>query len=437
MGVFAYSPDELLGTVESVDTSTVIIKVENDDKLRGLQVNHLISIQSSKVGQHLIGLVSKIIRKSAYSDPAADTISELGFNIIKVILIGTHFDRDGDKENVFRRSLATIPTINAECHLIHGDRLKQFMQAISSIPEGEDAVSLQIGHYSIDEDATAWLNGNKLFQRHAVIVGSTGSGKSWCVAKILEQVASLKSADAILFDIHGEYSPLQGENFSHFKVAGPNDNICDGILFLPYLLLTYEEMLSLMLDRSDSNAPNQAMMFSNAVIDGKKSFLHSIGNLEMEANITLDSPVPYCLDALLGSLKEKDTEMVPGARGEKQGPYNGKLTRFIQRLETKQKDKRLNFMFSTEESLLSYTYMGDLCEKLRFGRCFRRAAHPFDTAEGKLTAPENAPRMEKRTIHRFFIPSGAHYNCFQRIFAVSVFGGIPRACSRWPCGKPC
>lgn len=364
MEIFTYSPDELLGTVESVDTSTVIIRVENDDKLRGLQVNHLISVQSSKVGQHLIGLVSKIIRKSAYSDSATDIIPELGFNIIKVILIGTHFDRDGDKENVFRRSLATIPTINAECHLIHGERLKQFMQAISSIPEGEDTVSLQIGHYSIDEDATAWLNGNKLFQRHAVIVGSTGSGKSWCVAKILEQVASLKSADAILFDIHGEYSPLQGESFSHLKVAGPNDNIGDGILFLPYWLLTYEEMLSLMLDRSDSNAPNQAMMFSNAVIDGKKAFLHSIDNLEMEANITLDSPVPYRLDALLEGLKEKDTEMVPGARGEKQGPYNGKLTRFIQRLEAKQKDKRLNFMFSTEESLLSYTYMGELCEKL-------------------------------------------------------------------------
>jgi len=366
MGIFSYSLDELLGTVESVDTSTVIIRVENDNKLRGLQVNHLISIQSSRVGQHLIGLVSKIIRKSAYPDSTTDITPELGFNIIKVILIGTHFDRDGEKENVFRRSLATIPTINAECHLIHGDRLKQFMQTISSIPEGEDTVSLQIGHYSIDEDATAWLNGNKLFQRHAVIVGSTGSGKSWCVAKILEQVASLKSADAILFDIHGEYSTLQGKNFSHLKVAGPNDNIDDGILFLPYWLLTYEEMLSLMLDRSDSNAPNQAMMFSNAVIDRKKAFLHSIENLVMEANITLDSPVPYCLDALLEGLKEKDTEMVPGAKAntEKQGPYFGKLTRFIQRLETKQKDKRLNFMFSTEDSLLSYTYMAELCEKL-------------------------------------------------------------------------
>ena len=104
MSIFTYTPDELLGTVESVDTSMVIVKVENDDKLRGLQVNHLISIQSSRVGQHLIGLVSKIIRKSEYSDPSADIIPELGFNIIKVILIGTHFDRDGAKENVFRQS---------------------------------------------------------------------------------------------------------------------------------------------------------------------------------------------------------------------------------------------------------------------------------------------------------------------------------------------
>lgn len=367
MSIFTYTPDELLGTVESVDTSTVIVKIENDDKLRGLQVNHLISIQSSRVGQHLIGLVSKIIRKSAYSDPSADIIPEVCFNIIKVILIGTHFDRDGDKENVFRRSLSTVPTINAECHLIHGDRLKRFMQAISSIPEGEDAVSLQIGNYSIDEDATAWLNGNKLFQRHAVIVGSTGSGKSWCVAKILEQVAVLKSADALLFDIHGEYSTLQGDNFQHLKVAGPNDTIQEGMLFLPYWLLTYEEMLSLILDRSDSNAPNQAMMFSSAVIDGKKEFLRDAGKTEMEANITLDSPIPYSLDKLLVNLKAKDSEMVPGANNkDKQGPYFGKLTRFIQRLETKQKDKRLNFMFCGDESLLTYNYMAELCSKLMF-----------------------------------------------------------------------
>lgn len=364
MAIFDYPQNELLGTVESVDTSTIVVRVESDDCLRGLQVNHLVSIQSSKVGQHLIGLVSKIIRKATTLDSAFDITGDLGFNILKVVLIGTHFDRDGEKENVFRRSLSTVPTINAECHLIQGERLKKFMQAIASVPTEDDAVSLQIGSYSIDEDATAWLNGNKLFQRHAVIVGSTGSGKSWCVARILEQVAALKSANAVLFDIHGEYSPLIGESFSHYKVAGPNDPHTERNIFLPYWLLTYEEMLSLMLDRSDSNAPNQAMIFSNSVINGKKEFLQAIENTEMEANITLDSPVPYNLVELIGALKEKDTEMVPGAKTEKQGPYHGKLTRFIQRLETKQSDKRLNFMFSQDAELLQYDYMSKLCSKI-------------------------------------------------------------------------
>lgn len=53
-----------------------------------------------------------------------------------------------------------------------------------------------------------------------------------------------------------------------------------------------------MLDRSDNNAPNQAMMFSSAVIEGKKQFLTDAGKAEMEANITLDSPIPYIVNVL-------------------------------------------------------------------------------------------------------------------------------------------
>jgi hypothetical protein len=267
MSIFNYTQDEVLGTVDSVDTSTIIVRVDNDDNLRNLQVNHLVAVQSTKTNQHLIGLVSKIVRKSSFVEVDEDSNLSSNYNILKVVLIGTHIDKVGSEENVFRRTLSTVPTINAECYLISGDRLKEFMQkAISSVNEGADMVSLQIGNYSIDENAIAWLNGNKFFQRHSVIVGSTGSGKSWCVARILEQVAQLKSADAILFDIHGEYAPLVGDNFSHFKVAGPMDVQGENLLFLPYWLLTYEEMLSLMLDRSDSNAPNQATIDKDGTV---------------------------------------------------------------------------------------------------------------------------------------------------------------------------
>ena len=366
MGVLDFEKKDTLGTVESVDTSTVVIRVDSDEKIKGLQVNHLLAIQSPKVGQHLIGMVSKIIRKSTDS---ADIMDEFGtpllsYNMIKAVLIGTHYDKDGIKENVFKRTLSTVPSVNAECYLISGQKLKDFMQAVTSVSSDEEAVSLDIGKYSIDEEAVAFLNGNKFFQRHAVIVGSTGSGKSWSVARILEQVAQLKSANAILFDIHGEYTPLNSCGFTHYKIAGPNDTVSEDRLFLPYWLLTYEEMLSMMIDRSDSNAPNQAMLFSTEVLKLKRANLAACNHKEMENVITLDSPIPYSLKTLITELETLDTEMVPGQRGEKQGPFHGKLTRFIQRLQAKIEDKRLNFMFSQDSSLLEYEYMNDICEKL-------------------------------------------------------------------------
>ncbi len=366
MGTLDFNRDDTLGTVESVDTSTVMIRVDSDEKIKGLQVNHLLSIQSPKVGQQLIGMVSKIIRKSTDSDDILDEFGAplLSYNIIKAVLIGTHYDKDGITENVFKRTLSTLPSVNAECYLISGQKLKDFMQAITSVSSVEESVSLDIGKYSIDEEAIAFLNGNKFFQRHAVIVGSTGSGKSWSVARILEQVAKLKSANAILFDIHGEYTPLNSDGFTHYKIAGPNDSVSANKLFLPYWLLTYEEMLSMMIDRSDSNAPNQAMLFSTEVLKQKREHLKMCNHENMENVITLDSPIPYNLHTLITELDALDIQMVPGQRSERQGPYFGKLTRFIQRLRAKVEDKRLNFMFSQDDSLLDYEYMNRICEKL-------------------------------------------------------------------------
>lgn len=366
MSIFDFGKDspEKIGVVESVDTANIVIKIENVEKLKRMQVNHLVVIQSSKIGQHLIALVNKIMRKSSI-----DSIDEenepvcIIENVVKANLIGTHVDKVGTRNNVFKRTLETVPEIDADCYMLAGERLTNFMQAISQVAV-DNKNPLSLGHYTLDDNAEAWLDGNKFFQRHAVIVGSTGSGKSWTVAKLLEQVAKLPSANAIVFDIHGEYATLKGAGFQHVKIAGPNDKSNDGILFLPYWLLTYEEMISLMLDRSDNNAPNQAMAFSNAVIEQKRRNLEFLGKNDVAGSFTIDSPVPYKLSELLAAFKRLDEEMVPGARGDKAGPMNGKLTRFIQRLESKKSDKRLNFLFNESVEVLSYDYMDMLSKVL-------------------------------------------------------------------------
>ena len=354
----------LIGTVGNVDTNTIIINVSDEEKIKKVQVNQLIAVQSSKVGQYLISMVSKIISRpldlpNTEDDEGAENI--FSSNIIKAVLIGTFFKKNGVKSNVFKRSLSVVPSILADCYLLQGDDLKIFMSSIAGKSENRD--ELRLGTYSIDNDTVAFLNGDKFFQRHAIIVGSTGSGKSWCVAKILEQVAKLNSANAILFDIHGEYSTLNNDGFSQWKIAGPNDSPDDeNIIFLPYWFLTYEEMLSMILDRSDNNAPNQAMLFSKEVLIQKKKFLDDINEQKLQEEITVDSPVPYNFAQLLAELNDKDTEMVDSSSRKKQGPFHGKLTRFIQRLEAKKNDKRLNFMFNNNVGRLDY--LNKLCKAL-------------------------------------------------------------------------
>jgi uncharacterized protein len=92
--LFNYQDADILGTVRSVDTATVIVQVPTPEKLRKLQVNRLAVLQSSKPGQHLIGIIQKISRTSLGEEAAAkeddETPSPTELNIVRISLIGTH-----------------------------------------------------------------------------------------------------------------------------------------------------------------------------------------------------------------------------------------------------------------------------------------------------------------------------------------------------------
>lgn len=363
MGIFKFEDTSLIGNVIAVDTTSVVVKVENEDALSEIQVNNLVAIKASKQRQTLIGMVSKIIRKFSEMLDDSDEIEK--DDVVKITLIGTLLDKFGTRENIFKRTLESVPEITAQCYIMNNEDLSNFMSVLSVNSEGKDN-SLKIGNYTLNKDATAYLDGNRLFQKHAVIVGSTGSGKSCTVATLIEEIAKLQSSNAVVFDIHGEYEPIIGENIKHFKIAGPSDGVSDGFIYLPYWLLTYEEMISMMIDRSDNNAPNQAMIFSRTVYKCKKDYLISVGKSDIVDDITIDSPTPYDIKTLLDELNAINSEVVPGAKAgsTKKGDFNGTLSRFIQRLENKVSDKRLNFLFSSDKSLLNYDYMVELCSKL-------------------------------------------------------------------------
>lgn len=370
-----FEAKDQLGRVVTVDTSRVLISVEEHEQMTSIAVGNLIAINGRTANEFLIGIIERVTRSISEkllledeSDDGSIPLGESQDDFIRAVLIGTYRTVDGSLSNTFKRGADCFPQIDKTCFHLSGSNLQLFMNLLSAnVAENE---RLTLGHFMADETAIAVANGDKFFQRHAAILGSTGSGKSWSVALILERAAALKSANLIVFDMHGEYSTLcDGENpiAQQYHIAGPGD--LDGSnpnsLFIPYWLLNREEMLALILDRSDDNAPNQAARFTEHVRTLKEQTLQSEEKTEVLETFTVDSPIPYDINSLLDELNKDDTGTKTGASGkEVKGDWNGRLTRFIGRLKAKIDDRRCGFMFQPPEECNAYGWLEEMLMKL-------------------------------------------------------------------------
>lgn len=249
---------------------------------------------------------------------------------------------------------------------------------------------------SQDKNIKVPVNGNKFFNKHFTIVGSSGSGKSHCTAKVLQKAVEAKNGSyqglnnshIIIFDIHNEY-----------KTAFPTGNYL-GVsnLVLPYWLLNSEELEDLFLESGDFNNYNQASVLRDLIIENKKE-----NNPSFTSDVYFDSPLPFNLAEILYALKnlsnetkntksnrymlvddsiytltdgrtevssgieltktertkkyfQKIHEFHPTKQSSiKKGDYaDGSLDKFISRVENKLHDKRLDFLLGEKSKGISF-----------------------------------------------------------------------------------
>jgi len=367
MATFNFDKSHLLGKVRDVDTRKVSILVEKSEDLRKAHVGQLVAVGlPGAIEAWLIGLIERVIKtivnvdNSVEGEDATEEVIESVANTVKVTLLGSLVSMP--HEVIFSRSLNQVPEIDSECHILRDAQLETFMGILSQ--SGKKGNSFEIGKYTIDEKAKAYLDGNKFFQRHAALVGSTGSGKSWAVASILEKAAKLPSANMVVFDLHGEYRKLSYAK--QLRIPGPEDlgKTSNELLHLPYWLLNAEEMQTMFIDRTEFTAHNQVMAFQDAVIEQKKAILTKLGKEQVLAAFTLDSPVPFSLGNVISTLKSLNEEMIDGARGLKQGTFYGQFSRLLTRIRSKLNDKRYGFLFQAPEREHQYEAMANLAAKL-------------------------------------------------------------------------
>jgi hypothetical protein len=206
-----------------------------------------------------------------------------------------------------------------------------------------------VGQVSLFENQRAFLDANKFFGKHIAVLGSSGSGKSCTVASILQKVAKYPDTNIIILDIHDEYKTAFEGNCNHLDIAE---------FELPFWLMNFDEVREMFIDEKDENASSQITVLKDLMLLAKKG-----KNPEMSPLITIDTPVYYDLGEIRAKLQFMDTEKITMGAVVKEGPFYGKFTRFLVRLDSKLNDPRYAFMFRPKKYISSIT-INDLLSKM-------------------------------------------------------------------------
>lgn len=171
----------MLGKIIGIEDNTIFIKLNIElDKFQSILNNHVIMEESDKK------FVGEII----------DIKEGIGYISLLGELQGNNF--------VF--GVIKKPSFSATVKLIS----KEKIPLIIGMPDYQENKDLLIGESAIYEGVPVGVNVNKFFSQHFAIFGSTGSGKSCSVARILQNLFEKKSsiayrASMFIFDAYGEY----------------------------------------------------------------------------------------------------------------------------------------------------------------------------------------------------------------------------------------
>jgi DNA helicase HerA-like ATPase len=150
--------------------------------------------------------------------------------------------------------LSKYPRLGARVYGAHPDIVRLIAEsALSSQPSDSD-LTLHLATIPAAGGTSLHVPPERLFGRHCAVLGSTGSGKSWTISRMIEE--SIKHhSKLVLLDATGEFHTFQDKYVRHVRL-GPDDREpnADEVCF-PYGELTQGDMLALFRPSGPSQAP--------------------------------------------------------------------------------------------------------------------------------------------------------------------------------------
>lgn len=354
--------------IVSVSSDALVIEIVDPSKFSGeFSIGSYVGVPCRQhQGQHVVGVIDNYKIKDNFISEFNTTPREPSF-LLDVKLIGML--HEADTGMIFKRGGHGIPLPpNNSIRILESEELDEIYSTDLTEKDKLTFSSLVNAH-----NTRVPINGNKFFNKHFAIVGSTGSGKSHTVAKLLQSAAGskngsyegLNNSHIVIFDIHGEY-----------KSAFPDCNYLNSDeLKIPYWLFDGDELSELFIESSENNSYNQVSQFRHAVIENKK--LHNEGK-----KVFFDSPLRFDINEVIRYINNINSELVNKKKSRKpedknnkvfesrtpeyftdefefdkltgdfvNGPYTGEFERFLMRLDNTISNSRLDFLFKDVDDL--------------------------------------------------------------------------------------
>ncbi len=146
------------------------------------------------------------------------------------------------------------PQIGANAIVATAEILKLITNPAASASIKESPVSFLIANLQNAINVPVAISPETLFGRHCAIIGTTGAGKSWTIARILEEAARYNSK-IILFDATGEYQDISTKVRHVYLGNDPEPALNSQEVVLPFYNLTENDLFAIFQPNGESQAP--------------------------------------------------------------------------------------------------------------------------------------------------------------------------------------
>jgi len=136
----------------------------------------------------------------------------------------------------------TYPRLGATVYAAHPLLLKWIAEE-SMREGGGNGLSLILDLATISDGTHVGLTPERLFGRHCALVGTTGGGKSYTLARIIEACSAYR-AKLVLLDPTGEYHRLDSR-VRHVSIGGPDRPASAVEAIFPYRELVEDDLIAL------------------------------------------------------------------------------------------------------------------------------------------------------------------------------------------------